>query len=102
MCNRALPTQSVMPGSDCGVMMPIYEYLCRSCGDRFELLVRSGLTPACTSCESSDVERLLSVSMVHSEITRGLSLRAAKKRDAGRAEERVQEQIRYEQNHEGH
>jgi putative FmdB family regulatory protein len=27
--------------------MPIYEYLCKSCGSEFETLVRASETPAC-------------------------------------------------------
>jgi putative FmdB family regulatory protein len=42
--------------------MPIYEYRCPSCDERFEELVRSsGPAGACPSCGTADVERLLSV-----------------------------------------
>jgi putative FmdB family regulatory protein len=42
--------------------MPIYEYRCPSCDERFEELVRSSDPPvACPSCGTADVERLLSV-----------------------------------------
>jgi len=42
--------------------MPIYEYRCPSCDERFEELVRSsGPAVACPSCGTADVERLLSV-----------------------------------------
>ena len=52
--------------------MPLYEYRCRDCGARFERLVRStsaadasdtvAARPAivCPTCESAQVERLLS------------------------------------------
>jgi len=41
--------------------MPIYEYACRSCGHEFETLVRSGSTPDCPSCKSTELEKKLSV-----------------------------------------
>jgi putative FmdB family regulatory protein len=42
--------------------MPIYEYRCPSCEERFEELVRgSDPSVACPSCGTADVERLLSV-----------------------------------------
>lgn len=41
--------------------MPIYEYACRKCGHQFETLVRSGITPECPSCRSSDLDKQLSV-----------------------------------------
>lgn len=40
--------------------MPLYEYECRSCHQQFERLVRTGDTPACPSCQGTDLERLLS------------------------------------------
>jgi putative FmdB family regulatory protein len=48
--------------------MPIYEYKCRECGDKFEKLVRSAtLSPAtivevrCPKCSSPKVERQVSL-----------------------------------------
>ena len=50
--------------------MPLYEYRCRSCGARFERLVRGGAATAdangsqpaiaCPQCDSAEVKRLLS------------------------------------------
>ena len=47
--------------------MPIYEYKCRSCGNEFEQLVRPGKGPApCPSCQSSELDRMLSAFSVSS------------------------------------
>jgi putative FmdB family regulatory protein len=46
--------------------MPIYEYQCRSCGSRFEKIVYGNNQPACPSCSSADLERLLSTFAVSS------------------------------------
>jgi putative FmdB family regulatory protein len=42
--------------------MPIYEFICRECGERFEELVRSGKEEdvQCCRCSSRDIQRLLS------------------------------------------
>ena len=41
--------------------MPIYEYRCASCAERFEQLVRSAdAAVACPTCGGADVDRLLS------------------------------------------
>lgn len=42
--------------------MPIYEYVCRACGSRFEALVRIGKEGdvRCEACQSPDVRKLLS------------------------------------------
>ena len=79
--------------------MPIYEYSCNACSHQFEALVRNKTTPVCPSCESEDLERLLSLPTVHSESTKKRSLRAAKKRDAALGKDRMHEQMKYEQSH---
>ena len=80
--------------------MPIYEYSCNSCGHEFEVLVRKSDLPACPECASEDLERLLSLPNVRSETTKQLGLKAAKRRDASQADERVRTQREYEVNHE--
>jgi putative FmdB family regulatory protein len=45
--------------------MPIYEYHCTTCGERVEVLVRSGVTePACPSCGSPLTNKLFSTPSV--------------------------------------
>lgn len=42
--------------------MPIFEYRCRECGEKFEAIVSSASSrAACKSCGSGKVEKLLSV-----------------------------------------
>jgi putative FmdB family regulatory protein len=41
--------------------MPIYEYICRSCDDRFELLVRGQTKVQCPNCLGDKLEKQLSV-----------------------------------------
>lgn len=46
--------------------MPVYEYCCRQCGYKFDKLVRN-LEPErvnCPSCQSLDVEKLLSPPLI--------------------------------------
>jgi putative FmdB family regulatory protein len=47
--------------------MPIYEYVCGDCSQRFETLVRAwGDAVACPSCQSPSVEKQLSTFAVSS------------------------------------
>ena len=50
--------------------MPVYEYRCESCGERFEKLVRSiHREPPevhCPACHGTEVRRLISAPVVHS------------------------------------
>lgn len=41
--------------------MPIYEYACSDCGHAFETLVRSGTVPQCPHCQSTALDKRLSV-----------------------------------------
>jgi putative FmdB family regulatory protein len=41
--------------------MPIYGFDCNECGLKFEKLVRASETPACPSCQSTDLTRQLSL-----------------------------------------
>jgi putative FmdB family regulatory protein len=64
--------------------MPLYEYQCRACGERFEALVRPSDTepPGCPSCKSKDLERLLSTFAASSEGTKSLALKDGRRRGA--------------------
>ena len=50
--------------------MPVYEYRCESCGERFDKLVRSiHQEPPevhCPACQGTEVRRLISAPVVHS------------------------------------
>ena len=81
--------------------MPIYEYACQPCGERFELLIRARTVPVCPHCSSEELDRILSLPRVHSQTSRALALKAARTRDQIRGRDRTEEQIRYEKNHEG-
>ena len=61
--------------------MPIYEYQCRGCGHQFELLVLKGTVAACPSCQSQDLEQLLSGFAVSSEAIRRANVKAARQRN---------------------
>ncbi len=40
--------------------MPLYSYHCKECDKDIELLARFGSTPACPTCGSQKLERLMS------------------------------------------
>ncbi|HEX9580664.1 MAG TPA: zinc ribbon domain-containing protein [Gemmatimonadales bacterium] len=82
--------------------MPIYEYACQACGHEFEILVRGQVTPACPSCKSQNLKRLWSLPSVQTPGTRQKSLKAAKKRDAAQATDRMHERLKYEESHDRH
>jgi putative FmdB family regulatory protein len=71
--------------------MPIYEYQCRQCANQFELLVlKASPVPACPSCESQDIEQLLSGFAVSSDgISKG-RLQAARRQLANSSQTKEQ------------
>jgi putative FmdB family regulatory protein len=40
--------------------MPIYDYECQACGQRFEKLVREDSTPTCPHCNSAALQKQVS------------------------------------------
>ena len=74
--------------------MPIYEYECRRCGDRFEyLLLKSSPAAQCPSCQNTDLEQLISICAVTSDASREANLSAAHQKAAA---------VRKEKRHEDH
>ena len=45
--------------------MPIYEYVCRDCGEQFEWLSRDGEKPSCPSCGQESLTKQLSLPAAH-------------------------------------
>lgn len=82
--------------------MPIYDYTCSECRLDFERLVLGGRVPACPECGSEKLERRMSLPRVKSSSTRAMAMRAAKRRDAAQARDRMHERIRYEESHDRH
>ena len=62
--------------------MPLFEYRCRGCKHAFEALVRSqDPAPKCPTCQSEDLERLLSgFGMASADQTRANVKKERKKR----------------------
>jgi putative FmdB family regulatory protein len=59
--------------------VPIYEYHCRQCSHEFELLVLKETLVACPSCQSSDLEQLLSGFAVRSDAISAANATAARR-----------------------
>jgi len=55
--------------------MPIYEYACTVCGERFEKFFRTSASAAtgvaCPACQSQAVQRLMSAPAIHAGNTPG-------------------------------
>ncbi|MBI5445380.1 MAG: zinc ribbon domain-containing protein [Deltaproteobacteria bacterium] len=40
--------------------MPIFEFVCTGCGEKFETLVLGSRTPSCPKCNGTDLEKQMS------------------------------------------
>jgi len=74
-----------------GATVPVYEFECEECGNRFEELTRSETTSlACPSCSSRRTRRLLSPVAPPARQPRGASVRSGesqrREREAARGE----------------
>ena len=82
--------------------MPIYEYRCQACGNRFEQLILRSTTPACPSCQSHDLERLISLFAVDSDVTRTIASAAGRRRNLQNRRDRNDADIAYHKKHDEH
>jgi putative FmdB family regulatory protein len=80
--------------------MPIYDYKCLDCQERFEALILKNSPPAtCPACQSAKLEQLISLFAVDSEGTRESSLKGVRaKNNAVRKDYQI-EQIKHEREH---
>jgi putative FmdB family regulatory protein len=74
--------------------MPIYDFACRACGHEFEALVRpQDAAPACPSCRSTDLQRLISSFALSTDERREAAALSSRKRQiAGRRDALVAEE----------
>jgi putative FmdB family regulatory protein len=70
--------------------MPIYDYQCRNCGISFELVVLKSTVVACPTCQSRDLEQLVSGFVVSSDGIRKANVRAARRAAANSSDYRDQ------------
>jgi putative FmdB family regulatory protein len=70
--------------------MPIYEYQCRGCSAQFELLVLRSTVLECPTCQSRDLEHLLSGFAVSSSGTRSANAQSARRANLNNANYRDQ------------
>jgi putative FmdB family regulatory protein len=57
--------------------MPLYEYLCKKCGHRFETLVFGKQPPVCPSCQSADLDQEISTFAMGRDTRQGGSARTS-------------------------
>jgi putative FmdB family regulatory protein len=71
--------------------VPIYDFECRACGERFEALVARAESPACPICATPEPTRLFSP--IAGQLKTGLRGVAARRSDATRhtRDERLRE-----------
>ncbi len=80
--------------------MPLYEYRCPACDREFELLVRGTTVPACPTCGSTSIEKMLSLFAVSSE---GTEMRSREKLGASqRARSAASQKEREHYKHDHH
>lgn len=80
--------------------MPIYDYQCLDCSERFEaLILKNTPAPTCPACKSAKLEQLISMFAVDSEGTRDINARGVRAKNAAATKEFQIEQIKHEREH---
>jgi putative FmdB family regulatory protein len=83
--------------------MPIFEYRCLTCGIHFELLVLPAFASAaeCPSCQSKNLEKLISLAAISSEHTQKRARREGSERGRKLREDLSNEEHKRILSHEG-
>jgi putative FmdB family regulatory protein len=80
--------------------MPIYDYKCLDCQERFEALVlKNSPTTTCPACQSTKLEQLISLFAVDSEGTRESNLKGVRAKNKALQKDYQVEQIKHEREH---
>lgn len=80
--------------------MPLYDFQCRTCRQRFEQLVKVGEMPSCPSCGGADVLRQFTpMASVSTPKTQERSLAGARSRARAIKKEKDHAHREYLQNH---
>lgn len=80
--------------------MPIYDYQCLDCNERFEVLIlKNSPVPTCPACKSPKLEQQISLFAVDSEGTRESSLKGVRAKNKAVQKDYQMEQIRHEREH---
>jgi putative FmdB family regulatory protein len=79
--------------------MPVYEFDCGSCGERFDQLVKVGEAPPCPVCGTPQARRRWSPVSPPAKV--GLRGRAARESDARRADREAARRERFAQSRRG-
>lgn len=84
--------------------MPIYDFHCRGCGHDFEALVRTQDTEPtrCPSCQTTDVERLLSTFAVNTADRHAAAVKQSRQRQIKANKDKLVAEEEYRKEHEGH
>jgi putative FmdB family regulatory protein len=79
--------------------MPIFDFVCSDCGELFEALVRGSQVASCPKCQSTTLEKQMSLPAIKTDASHGLAMQAAKRRDKAQGAERMHAQRQYELSH---
>lgn len=79
--------------------MPLFEYRCLDCDSTFELLIRGGAVPACPSCHSTSLEKILSLFAVSSDGTQQRSREKLGASQRAKSDETRKERTFYRHDH---
>jgi putative FmdB family regulatory protein len=69
--------------------VPLYDYECLECGERFETLVRNSITPSCPGCQGRNLKQLISMFAVDSEGIRQSNIQAARRHNSKAARDKA-------------
>jgi len=79
--------------------VPLFDFRCRKCGNLFEILVRTGDSPACPACGSADLEKQLPTFALSTDERRAAAAKQSRQRQIAARKDAIIADEEYRQKH---
>ena len=79
--------------------MPLFDFRCRTCGKVFEILVRTGDSPACPACGGAELEKQLPTFALSTDERRAAAAKQSRRQQIAKRQDAIIADEEYRQKH---
>jgi len=79
--------------------VPLFDFRCRTCGKVFEILVRTGDSPACPACGGAELEKQLPTFALSTDERRAAAAKQSRRQQIAKRQDAIIADEEYRQKH---